>query len=158
MDIIDDYKQLRMIEALKEYNNMKVCYKQLKRKENELEDLRQYHDKCCEEFKKEKQDLIDKYNQLSINFYNGDYCNTEHCNLLKAKEQECKELNSDNRYFVNQIISLETLTDKYEQAFNDIEKNIKGYCKNMCMAETKETCDCCQNTEVLDIINKVKEQ
>lgn len=28
MDIIDDYKQLRMIEALKEYNNMKVCYKE----------------------------------------------------------------------------------------------------------------------------------
>jgi hypothetical protein len=28
MDIIDDYKQLRMIEILKEYNNMKVCYKE----------------------------------------------------------------------------------------------------------------------------------
>lgn len=71
----------------------KDCYyKQLKRKENELEELRQYHNKCCQEFKKEKQDLIDKYNQLSINFYNGDYCNTEHCSLLKSKEQECEEL------------------------------------------------------------------
>lgn len=28
MDIIDDYKQLRMIEILKEYNNMKVCYEE----------------------------------------------------------------------------------------------------------------------------------
>jgi len=28
MDTIDDYKQLRMIETLKEYNNMKVCYKE----------------------------------------------------------------------------------------------------------------------------------
>ena len=73
-------------------NNNNCYYKQFKRKENELEELRQYHNKCCEEFKKEKQDLIDKYNQLSINFYNGDYCNTEHCSLLKSKEQECERL------------------------------------------------------------------
>ena len=73
-------------------NNNNCYYKQFKRKENELEELRQYHNKCCEEFKKEKQDLIDKYNQLSINFYNGDYCNTEHCSLLKAKEKECERL------------------------------------------------------------------
>ena len=72
--------------------NHDCYYKQLKRKENELEELRQYHNKCCEEFKKEKQDLIDKYNQLSINFYNGDYCNTEHCSLLKFKEKECERL------------------------------------------------------------------
>lgn len=43
---------------------------------------------------------------------------------LKRKEQECKELNSDNRYFVNKIISLESLTDKYELAFKEIEKII----------------------------------
>ena len=61
-------------------------------KEQENEELRQYHNKCCEEFKKEKQDLIDKYNQLSINFYNGDYCNTDHCSLLKSKEKECERL------------------------------------------------------------------
>ena len=79
-------------------------YKQLVRKKQECErlkwyleeirneELRQYHNKCCEEFKKEKQDLIDKYNQLSINFYNGDYCNTEHCSLLKSKEKECERL------------------------------------------------------------------
>lgn len=73
-------------------NNNNCYYKQFKRKENELEELRQYHNKCCEEFKKEKQDLIDKYNQLSITFYNGDYCNTEHCSLLKSKEKECERL------------------------------------------------------------------
>ena len=72
--------------------NPNCYYKQLKRKQNELEELRQYHNKCCEEFKKEKQDLIAKYNQLSINFYNGDYCNTEHCSLLKSKEKECERL------------------------------------------------------------------
>ena len=73
-------------------NNNNCYYKQFKRKENELEELRQYHNKCCEEYKKEKQDLIDKYNQLSINFYNGDYCNTEHCSLLKSKEKEYERL------------------------------------------------------------------
>lgn len=70
----------------------KNCYfKQLARKEQEYEELRQYHNKCCEEFEKEKQALLEKYNQVSINFYNGDYCNTEHCSLLKAKEQECEK-------------------------------------------------------------------
>lgn len=43
---------------------------------------------------------------------------------LKHKEQECEELNSDNRYFVDKIISLKSLTDKYELAFKGIEKII----------------------------------
>lgn len=45
-------------------------------------------------------------------------------NKLKIKEQECEELNSDNRYFVDKIISLESLTDKYELALKEIEKII----------------------------------
>ena len=65
-------------------------YKQLKRKEQEYEELRQYHNKCCEEFEKEKKEWLEKYDQISRGFYNGDYCNTEHCSLLKAKEQECE--------------------------------------------------------------------
>lgn len=43
-----------------------------------------------------------------------------------------------------------------EQALDEIENIIKGYCKNMCMAGTKETCDDCQNTEILNIINETK--
>ena len=46
--------------------------------------------------------------------------------------------------------------DNYRQALDEIEQNIKDYCKNMCMTETRETCEICQNTEVLNIINKVK--
>mgnify|MGYP004458106129 CR=1 FL=1 len=76
---------------------------------------------------------------------------------INNKEQEYEELNSDNRYFVNKIISLESLTDKYELAFEEIEENMKGYCKNMCMAETRETCGNCQNIEILDIIERTKE-
>ena len=45
-----------------------------------------------------------------------------------------------------------------EQALDEIENIIKGYCKNMCMAGTKETCDDCQNINTLNIINEVKEQ
>ena len=70
----------------------KKALKQLKRKEQECKELRQYHNKCCTEFENEKRALLEKYNQVSINFYNGDYCNIEHCSLLKAKEQECEQL------------------------------------------------------------------
>ena len=86
---IEKEKQERKAKLTESIKSLK---EQRKRKENELEELRQYHNKCCEEFKKEKQDLIDKYNQLSINFYNGDYCNTVHCSLLKSKEKECERL------------------------------------------------------------------
>ena len=77
--------------------NSPHCYfKQLARKERENEELRQYHNKCCTEFENEKQALLEKYNQVSTNFYNGDYCNTEHCSLLKAKEQECERWKKAN--------------------------------------------------------------
>ena len=76
--------------------NTNCLYKKYKRKEQELEELRQYHNKCCTEFKNEKQALLEKYNQVSTNFYNGDYCNTEHCSLLNAKEQECERWKKAN--------------------------------------------------------------
>lgn len=40
---------------------------------------------------------------------------------LECKEQECEELNSDNRHFVNMITSLELLTDRYEQILDEIK-------------------------------------
>lgn len=76
--------------------NTNCLYKKYKRKEQELEELRQYHNKCCIEFKNEKQVLLEKYNQVSTNFYNGDYCNTKHCSLLNAKEQECERWKKAN--------------------------------------------------------------
>ena len=71
---------------------IKLLYQQVEQKEQEYEELRQYHNKYCEEFEKEKKEWLEKYNQISRGFYNGDYCNTENCSLLKAKEQECEEL------------------------------------------------------------------
>ena len=73
---------------------VKCLEKQLQRKTEECEDLRQYHNKCCKEFEIEKQQLIEKHSQVSKDFYNGKFCNKEHCNLLNAKEQECEELKS----------------------------------------------------------------
>lgn len=47
---------------------------------------------------------------------------------------------------------------KYKKAVDEIENIIKDYCENMCMSETKETCESCQNTEIRNVINKLKEQ
>ena len=113
-------------------NNNNCYYKQFKRKQNELEELRQYHNKCWEEFKKEKQDLIDKYNQLSINFYNGDYCNTEHCSLLKSKEKkgerleqtliQIKDIAENVQSFVGRINIEDDVFEQMEQILQKISE------------------------------------
>ena len=113
-------------------NNNNCYYKQFKRKQNELEELRQYHNKCCTEFEKEKQDLIDKYNQLSINFYNGDYCNTEHCSLLKSKEKkgerleqtliQIKDIAENVQSFVGRINIEDDVFEQMEQILQKISE------------------------------------
>lgn len=85
-------------------------------------------------------------------------------NVRKAKEyyqQECKELTeqlNQAKYLSEGALRLysERQNIKYKQALDEIEKITKDYCKNMCMAETKETCEGCQNTEILNTINKAK--
>lgn len=96
-----------------------IClYKQLKRKEQECEELKE------------------KAKELRQGWINCD------------KERNLQEANSEFR---------KRIIDRYKQAFDEIEKSIKDYCKYMCMAETMEICEGCQNTESLDIINKAKE-
>ena len=73
-------------------DELNFCKEVLKRKEQEYEELRKYHNKCCEENAKKLEEWLEQYNQVSKDFYNGKYCNKENCNLLKAKEQECEEL------------------------------------------------------------------
>lgn len=75
----------------------------------------------------------------------------------KVKEQECEEINLTNERLVAEKYIMNEEILKLKQALDEIEQNIKDYCKNMCMAETRETCEICQNTEVLDIIDEVKE-
>ena len=63
-------------------------YKQLKRKDESYEELRQYHNKCCEDNAKKLEEWLEKYNQVSRDFCNGDFCNTEKCQqLAKLKEE-----------------------------------------------------------------------
>lgn len=139
----------------------KMCYyKQLKRKENELEELKQYHNKCCEEFKKEKQDLIDKYNQLSRNFYNGDYCNTEHCSLLKSKEQELKNICKafDIEYAIDEetgnLIGRCNKLYKKEQECEELKEAIDGLLK----IQYQLADSCTKYKETLAEIKEIVEQ
>ena len=69
--------------------------KQLQAEKQEYEELRQYHNKCCEENAKKLEEWLEKYNQVSRDFFSGKYCDKENCNLLKAKEQECEKLKLD---------------------------------------------------------------
>ena len=108
--------------------NTTCSYKKFKRKEQEYEELRQYHNKCCEEFEKEKKEWLEKYNQISRGFYNGDYCNTEWCSLLKAKEQECNklyiQLKADEEYHKEEENTLRKIIKNKE------ERNIELYKEN----------------------------
>ena len=155
-------------------DNPNCHYKLYKRKEQEYEELRQYHNKCCEEFEKEKQALLEKYNQVSINFYNGDYCNTEHCSLLKAKEQECEELKKEiinkNEKIKELRFSVSDLTNRLcslnaeksfrivdlEQGFDEIEEYVQsqldGFGNDVYLMHKVAI------NKILDIINKAKEE
>ena len=108
------------------------CYfKQLKRKEKECEELREYHNKCCEEFENEKKELLEKYIQLSRDFYSGKYCNVEKCkqlDQLKAENEELKtmlkDLSYENQKFCYQIEEqtkqLEPFKDEYFKGLDNV--------------------------------------
>ena len=63
-------------------------YKQLKAKDESYEELRQYHNKCCEDNAKELANWLDKFNQVSRDLYNGNFCNTEKCQQLANLKEE----------------------------------------------------------------------
>lgn len=147
-------------------DNPNCHYKLYKRKEQEYEELRQYHNKCCEEFEKEKQNLIDRYNQFSKDFFIGKYCKKEYCDLLKAKEQECEELKEKLRELELKNTTLQnrnqqldgsvTESDRYRKALEEIEAYIKKYECDNCEYFTFGCGDCGTPRDILDIINKAK--
>ena len=64
-------------------------YKQLKRKDESYEELRQYYNKCCEDNVKKLEELLEKYNQVSRDFHNGVFCNIEKkCQQLAQLKEE----------------------------------------------------------------------
>ena len=99
-------------------------------KEQENEELRQYHNKCCEENTKKLEEWLEKYNQISRDFHNGKYCNEENCNLLKAKEQECEELKRDLHKNFEEKDKLHLIIDRLLEA--------SGYDTNTASAEDFE--------------------
>ena len=96
--------------------------KQLQAEKQEYEELRQYHNKCCEENAKKLEEWLEKYNQVSRDFFSGKYCDKENCNLLKAKEQECERLKWYMQEIRNQELSyLDIEWDEYETHCIDTE-------------------------------------
>ena len=88
------------------------------------------------------------------------------CNDKLHTDYTIEEINKATRAFldkynyleihINPLITEKELTNKYKQAFDEIEKSVKDYCKYMCMAEISETCEGCQITEIQDIINNTR--
>ena len=69
---------------------------------------------------------LEKYNQVSRDFYNGKYCNKENCSLLKAKEQECDKWES---YY--ELYRIETdIVKKVQAVINDNPKYGIEFTKN----------------------------
>ena len=99
-------------------------YKNWKRKQQECEELRKYHNKCCEEFEKEKKEWLEKYNQVSRDFYDGKHCNKENCNLLKAKEQEYKRLEVEAAQWESAFTLDTKLLDKEEARASKLEQQL----------------------------------
>lgn len=62
--------------------------KQLQAKEQEYEELRQYHNKCCKENAEKLEKWLEKFNQVSRDFYNGKYCNKENCSILRGLKND----------------------------------------------------------------------
>lgn len=102
-----------------ECNKYPNCYyKQLKLKKYEYEDLRQYHNKCCKENAEKLEQWLDKFNQVSRDFFNGKYCNKEYCNLLKTNERDkLYKTNLENLNYINK-----ELTDRNIELIEDLRK------------------------------------
>ena len=115
------------------YGRKNCCFKQLARKTQECEELREYHNKCCEEFENEKKELLEKYNQLSRDFYSGKYCNVEKCkqlDQLKAdinkKELIFAGIEVSNRELIKELNQLKAAKEQAEQKLKRIKKLCDG--------------------------------
>lgn len=147
-------------------------YKQVKR---EYEELRRKHNEDCKEFKQEINLRIEDYNKLSRDFYSGEYCNTQYCEQLKRKEQECEELKKQHEQYkpfyelgakctqLNEVADgLSNKCDKYKQALDEIEGLVKNFCEDCSEYERcdyeKDGCYYSILPRLKDIIKKVKEE
>lgn len=126
---------------------IKDLYKQVQDKKQQYEELRQFHNSCCEEFKQEVNLRIDAYNKLSRDFFNSKYCNTEYCKLLQEKEKECEKLKFTLKH--TGLLDLMNKNVVLKNVIHEIEEYIVKYA-GLYFDEI-----CCK--EVLNIIDKAKE-
>lgn len=145
---------------------IKDLYKQLQDKKQQYEELRQFHNSCCEEFKQEVNLRIDAYNKLSRDFFNSKYCNTEHCKLLQEKEKECETLNEKVAGIIYLLtggrLSYSTYTpEACEQAYHDqLEIDVERATKELQeqIKEKEQKCEklkfTLKHTGILDLMNQ----
>ena len=164
MDCKKDIEDL--IENIDEFKEKYVTYRtntlrtilvktldHIKRKEQECAELKEYHNKCCQDFKKEKQDLINKYNQLSRDFYNGEYCNVDKCKQLQIKTQEYEMLQQLENEEKEIIAELKTEKAKLEaQIGEDTQYYVKEECNLRNIIRNKEK----RNIELYKENNQLK--
>lgn len=78
--------------AIKEFNRAEELKTLLKRKEESYEELKQYHNKCCEDNAKELAEWFKEYNQSLRDFHKGNFCNIEKCQTLVHLKEENDKL------------------------------------------------------------------
>ena len=119
-------------------NDPNCYFKQLARAKEEFEELRLYHNKCCKENAEKLEQWLEKYNQVSRDFYNGKFDR----NLAQLEAHQ------------------------YKQALDEIEKQVKAM-NNECFyddicdcnnCDMKNGCSYYRKFKILNIINKTKEQ
>lgn len=114
-------------------------------KEMALEDIENNPEKHLEEYTK----ILQQLDQLKAE--NEDLKNKY--NILKEHSRYYK---NEGKKYKKEIGKLKAAKEQAEQKLERIRGICKSYCKLMCLCETKETCESCINTEVLQIIDEVE--
>lgn len=130
-------------------NNSNCYFKQLKRKEQECNKL-YIQLKADEEYYKEEENTLRKIiknkEERNMELYKEN-------NKLKAENEKLKK---DRINMIKENAKGYRKLQQAEQKLEQIKQVIKDYCKIMCLCETKETCESCINTEILQIIDEVE--
>lgn len=75
---------------------------------------------------------------------------------LARKTQECEELKKDRINIIKEDAKDYRKLQQAEQKLKRIKQVCEDYCEQMCLCDSRETCKDCINTEILQIIDKVK--
>lgn len=131
---------------------LKDTRQQLARKTQECDELSKNSigfAKKCQKLELEIFHLKDKNNVL-----------TRQLDQLKVdinkKELIFAGIEVSNRELIKELNQLKVSKEQAEQKLKRIKQVCKDYCKIMCLCETKETCESCINTGILEIIDEVE--